>query len=121
MFYQIFLSPQVKLCAIITYINGICKFPHELPNDGDFWQESSGKVDPFSPISFPAGPSHPRTHGPGPHPDNPAPRKGNPAISPNIPQDPNSPLPTQRRHASPPKLPTLQAPYPPMNLYNNLH
>ena len=105
MFYQIFLSPQVKLCAIITYINGICKFPHELPNDGDFWQESSGKVDPFSTISFPAGPSHPRTHGPGPHPDNPAPRKGNPAISPNIPQDPNFPSPPSAGMQAPPSSP----------------
>ena len=30
MFYQIFLSPQVKRCAIITYKHGICKSPHEL-------------------------------------------------------------------------------------------
>ena len=29
MFYQIFLSPQVKQCAIITYKHGI----YELPND----------------------------------------------------------------------------------------
>ena len=29
MFYQIFLSPQVKQCAIITYKHGI----DELPND----------------------------------------------------------------------------------------
>ena len=33
MFYQIFLSPQVKRCAIITYKHGIYKLPHELPND----------------------------------------------------------------------------------------
>ena len=33
MFYQIFLSPQVQQCAIITYKHGIYKFPHELPND----------------------------------------------------------------------------------------
>ena len=33
MSYQIFLSPQVKLCAIITYIHGIYELPHELPND----------------------------------------------------------------------------------------
>ena len=32
-FYQIFLSPQVKRWAIITYKNGICELPHELPND----------------------------------------------------------------------------------------
>ena len=33
MFYQIFLSPQVKRCMIITYKHGIYKLPHELPND----------------------------------------------------------------------------------------
>ena len=33
MFYQIFLSPQVKRRAIITYKHGIYKLPHELPND----------------------------------------------------------------------------------------
>ena len=33
MFYQIFLSQQVKRCAIITYKHGIYEFPYELPND----------------------------------------------------------------------------------------
>ena len=33
MFYQIFLSPQVKRCAIITYKPGIYELPLELPND----------------------------------------------------------------------------------------
>ena len=33
MFYQIFLSPQVKQCAIITYKHGIYEMAHELPND----------------------------------------------------------------------------------------
>ena len=33
MFYQIFLSPQVKQCAIITYKHGTYELPHELPND----------------------------------------------------------------------------------------
>ena len=33
MFYQIFLSPQVKRCAIIAYKDGIYKLVHELPND----------------------------------------------------------------------------------------
>ena len=33
MFYQIFLSQQVKGCAIITYKHGIYELPHELPND----------------------------------------------------------------------------------------
>ena len=32
-FCQIFLSPQVKRCAIITYKHGIYELPHELPND----------------------------------------------------------------------------------------
>ena len=33
MFYQIFLSSQVKRCAIITYQHGIYELPHELPNN----------------------------------------------------------------------------------------
>ena len=33
MFYQIFLSPQLKRCGIITYKRGTYKLPHELPND----------------------------------------------------------------------------------------
>ena len=33
MFYQIFLSPQVKRWAIITYKHGIYEFAHELAND----------------------------------------------------------------------------------------
>ena len=33
MFNQIFHSPQVKRCAIITYKHGIYQLPHELPND----------------------------------------------------------------------------------------
>ena len=32
-FYQIFLSPQVKQCAIITYKHGIYELPQDLPND----------------------------------------------------------------------------------------
>ena len=32
MFYQIFLLPQVKRCAIITYKDGVYELPHELPN-----------------------------------------------------------------------------------------
>ena len=32
MFYQIFVSPQVKRCAITTYKHGIYKLSHELPN-----------------------------------------------------------------------------------------
>ena len=33
MFHQIFLSPQVKRCAIITYKRGIYELRHELLND----------------------------------------------------------------------------------------
>ena len=33
MFYQIFVSPLVKRCAIITYKHGIYQLPQELPND----------------------------------------------------------------------------------------
>ena len=33
MFYQIFLSPQVKQWVIITYKHGIYEFPHELQNN----------------------------------------------------------------------------------------
>ena len=33
MLYQIFLSPQVKRCAIINYKHGIYELPHEFPND----------------------------------------------------------------------------------------
>ena len=33
MFYQIFLSPQVKRSAIISNKHGICELPHEFPND----------------------------------------------------------------------------------------
>ena len=33
MFYQIFLSRQVKRWAIITYKHDIYKSPHELQND----------------------------------------------------------------------------------------
>ena len=33
MLHQIFLSPQVKRMAIITYKHGKCEFPYKLPND----------------------------------------------------------------------------------------
>ena len=33
MFYQIFLSPQLKRWAIVTYEQGIYELSHELPND----------------------------------------------------------------------------------------
>ena len=33
MFYQVFLSPQVKRCPIITNKYGIYELPNDLPND----------------------------------------------------------------------------------------
>ena len=33
MFYKIFLTPQVKQCANITYKHGAYELPDELPND----------------------------------------------------------------------------------------
>ena len=33
MFYQIFLSPQVKQSAIVSNKQGVYELPHELPND----------------------------------------------------------------------------------------
>ena len=33
MFYQIFLSPKLKGCQIITYKHGIYELPDEMPND----------------------------------------------------------------------------------------
>ena len=33
MFYQTFLSPQVKRCTIISYKDGIYALTHELPNE----------------------------------------------------------------------------------------
>ena len=33
MFYQIFLSPQVKRCAIISYKYGMYELPQELLNN----------------------------------------------------------------------------------------
>ena len=51
MFYQIFLSPEVKQSTIISNKKGVYKLPHELPNDlrhrilGNY--ESSGKSQNF--------------------------------------------------------------------------
>ena len=36
MFYQTFLSPQVKRCGIITNKHGIYELPDELPNNLGF-------------------------------------------------------------------------------------
>ena len=33
MFYQFFLSPQVKQSMIVSNKHGIYELPHELPND----------------------------------------------------------------------------------------
>ena len=52
MFYQLFLSPQVKRCAIITYEHGIYELPQELPNDGRLrilgnWEISRNCLNPI--------------------------------------------------------------------------
>ena len=41
MFYQTFLSPQVKRYAIITYKHNMYELPHELPNDLRKYQENA--------------------------------------------------------------------------------
>ena len=41
MFYQTFLSPEVKRCAIITYKHNIYELPYELPNDLRKYQENA--------------------------------------------------------------------------------
>ena len=33
MFFQIFISPQVKRCAIITYTDGITELAHKCANN----------------------------------------------------------------------------------------
>ena len=45
MFYQVFLSPQVKPCAFITYKHGI----YELPNDLTFRISSNDSLVPSLP------------------------------------------------------------------------
>ena len=45
MFYQIFLSPQVKRWAIITYKHGIHELAHELPKDLLILEENSWKTE----------------------------------------------------------------------------
>ena len=57
MFYQIFLSPKVKRCAIITYKHGVYKLPHKLPNDlKSELQKIFAKLK-FSPVMFEKIPS----------------------------------------------------------------
>ena len=47
MFYQIFLSPQVKRSAIIINKQGVSELPHELQKDLTLWplgnRKKSGK------------------------------------------------------------------------------
>ena len=33
MFYQIFILPQAKRCAVTTYNHGVYELPNEFPND----------------------------------------------------------------------------------------
>ena len=35
MFYQVFLSPQVKQCVIISNKHGVYELLHELPHDSE--------------------------------------------------------------------------------------
>ena len=51
MFYQIFLSPQAKRWAIITYKHGIYELPHELPNN--LRHRKLGKMIALSPAPPP--------------------------------------------------------------------
>ena len=48
MFYQIFLSPQVKRWAIVTYKHGIYELPNELPNDLRLRKEILGNIRKMS-------------------------------------------------------------------------
>ena len=50
--YQIFLSPHVKRCAIITYKDGIYELSHEFPNDLSLrilgnWEISGKRLKPI--------------------------------------------------------------------------
>ena len=68
MFYQIFLSPQVKRCAIITYKHGIYELSHNLPNDlknlklpRELLQHNTAAPDSFPAATPNAPPTHQRT------------------------------------------------------------
>ena len=45
MFYQIFLSPQVKRCVIITYKQGMYELPYELPKNLGTYVPTQEKKD----------------------------------------------------------------------------
>ena len=45
MFYQIFLSPQVKRCVIITYKQGMYELPYELPKNLGAYVPTQEKKD----------------------------------------------------------------------------
>ena len=86
MFYQIFCSPQVKRCAIITYKYRIHMLANELPNSAalssHFFLSQS-----FSPLRY------------APHPPPPPPREHSP------PQQKLPPPPTPQSHRPPPRHP----------------
>ena len=48
MFYQIFLSPQVKRSAVITYKNGLFELPRQLLNDLRFKRLGELETNPFT-------------------------------------------------------------------------
>ena len=45
MFYQVFLLPQVKRCANITYKHGIYDVPNELSNSLNLGSEKIGNME----------------------------------------------------------------------------
>ena len=47
MFYQIFLSPQVKRSAVITYKNGLFELPHQLLKDLRFKRLGGLETNPL--------------------------------------------------------------------------
>ena len=67
MFYQLFLSPQVKRWAIITYKHGIYELPHELANHLRLTilkqifslEKNMEACAPCTPISPPPPPANP--------------------------------------------------------------
>ena len=55
MFYQIFLSPQVKRCTIITYKHRIYEFPHFQPScQNESFVDTSRKLLKNRNETFPA-------------------------------------------------------------------
>ena len=69
MIHRIFLSPQVKRCAIITYTHGICYLPDELPNNLSLMIKSGkspNHIDPHNDSPDPHNPPSTHRHRPKP-------------------------------------------------------